>query len=369
MRRSLIGLVPALAALVALPAMAALVAEVRDDAGFFKPEAIAKANLIVKSIKNQYKHDLLIETYKTVPADQADEFKKLDKEGRSRFYSDWALRRARATEVNGVYVLINKEPGHIEIAVGNETKKKAFTVANRDHLDELLLARFRKAAGLKDDSEEKQKIYDQALLDAVNYVQDTFKANLGRASVDPAPGQVAHPINVAEPHPNRINERHTDNSWGIGGYLCIGLVALLAIWVVVGLVRSFSGGGGGMGGGGYGGVGGGGFFSSLIGGMFGAAAGMWLYDSFFRGGFGGGGWGGSSAYGANPDSGSSPQDTDYSAGGGGDVDGGGGGDTGGGGDFGGGGDTGGGGGDFGGGGGGDFGGGGGGDFGGGGGDF
>ena len=43
---------------------------------------------------------------------------------------------------------------------------------------------------------------------------------------------------------------------------------------------------GGMPGGygpGYGGGGGGGFFSSLVGGMFGAAAGNWMYDSFFRG--------------------------------------------------------------------------------------
>jgi hypothetical protein len=115
--------------------------------------------------------------------------------------------------------------------------------------------------------------------------------------------------------------------------------------------------------------------SGLLGGMFGAAAGNWIYDSFFRGGHSSG-WGGSQAYGDSPGSAPEPRDTDYTGTGGdfGDAGGGGagggdfGGGGGGGGDFGGGGgDFGGGGGDFGGGGG-DFGGGGG-DFGGGGGDF
>ena len=92
--------------------------------------------------------------------------------------------------------------------------------------------------------------------------------------------------------------------------------------------------------------GGGGFFSSLIGGMFGAAAGMWMYNQFL----------GSDSHAStmsdnagNGDSGISGQDTDYSSSGsdfggdsgsgdsggfgGGDSGGFGGGDSGGGGDF------------------------------------
>ena len=71
----------------------------------------------------------------------------------------------------------------------------------------------------------------------------------------------------------------------LGAWLCIGVVVLLGIWLVFALVRAFTGGGGGGGGGGYGGGGGGGgggFFPALMGGLFGAAAGMWLYDCFIR---------------------------------------------------------------------------------------
>src|SRR5205807_8678908 len=73
----------------------------------------------------------------------------------------------------------------------------------------------------------------------------------------------------------------------IWGWICLGIVVLLAIWLVVALIRAFTGsgsGGYGGGGGGYGGGGGGGgFFPALMGGLFGAAAGMWMYDRFFSG--------------------------------------------------------------------------------------
>ena len=92
---------------------------------------------------------------------------------------------------------------------------------------------------------------------------------------------------------------------------------------------------------GYGG--GGGFFQNMMGSMFGAAAGMWMYDNFF------GSHSSASTFGSDPtdtshsDGGFSGTDTDYTSSGGsfgddsgGGFDGGGdsgGGDIGGGGDF------------------------------------
>ena len=61
-------------------------------------------------------------------------------------------------------------------------------------------------------------------------------------------------------------ERHANNEapggMSIGGWICLGLCVLLGVWLVIGLIRAFTGGGGGYGGGGYGGGGGGGFGSS-----------------------------------------------------------------------------------------------------------
>lgn len=127
---------------------------------------------------------------------------------------------------------------------------------------------------------------------------------------------------------------------------------LLVMWLVIGLIRALTGGGGGGGGNGGGGGGGGGFMSGMMGGLFGAMAGMYLYNSMFGGGMsnasaGGDSYGGND--GGNYDTGNG--DVDGGAAGGDGDWGGGGGDAGAGGDWGGGGDAGGGGGgDFGGGG-------------------
>src|SRR5436309_2021594 len=67
-------------------ASAALTAEIRDEAGFFSPEAIQKANAEIKEIKREFKRDLLIETFKSVPADRLEEFKKMDRKARNRFF-------------------------------------------------------------------------------------------------------------------------------------------------------------------------------------------------------------------------------------------------------------------------------------------
>ena len=141
-------------------------------------------------------------------------------------------------------------------------------------------------------------------------------------------------------------------SLGLGGCLCVGLVVVgviaAGVMAVSALFRSFGRGPvgygpggygpgpGGYGPGGYGGQGGG-FMSSMLGSLFGGAAGSWAYDRFFGGHSSPtqGSWQAPNV--APPPAPPAPDDTSYTAGGGGDF---GGGDSGGGGgDFGGGGGT------------------------------
>jgi uncharacterized protein len=343
-----------LAAAVPVSAMA-VAPKINDEAKFFSDEAREKADKLIREIHHDFGRDLLIETFATVPANLAKDVDLKDKEARSRFFEKWARERAREADVKGIYILICKSPGHIEVEVGNETQKKEFTNKDRIELTKILIEKF------------DAKQYDEGLLDAVNFVGRRLKAN-GARSAAPAVIPGAH------------NEGGGLMATGLGGLLCVGLIILAGIWLVVGLFRALTGAGrgygprgygpggpgpGGYGPGGYGpgyGGGGGGFMSSLMGGLFGAAAGNWMYNSFFGGGHSswGSGPGSQGGYGDTSGSDASRPDTDYSGGGGdfGGDDGGGGG--GGGGDFGddggggGGGDFGGGGGDFGGGGGGDF---------------
>lgn len=301
---------------------AAVAASISDDGKFFSAAAVAKAEGKINEINRDYKKDLLIVTVAKVPEPLQAKYKEL---GKNEFFVYWARKRAEEAKVRGMYILICRDPEHLQMEIDRETRVKAFTLADRKRLVDKIVPLMR------------EKKYDAALAETVDFIGTTLRAN---------PGKPAGRSNSAAHAPEQAAEHHGASPWV---WVVIVIVVLLGVWLLIGIVRAISGSGGGGGGGGFGGGGGGsGFFSSLLGGMFGAAAGMWMYDSFFRGGS-------SQSFGSSPQDSASPGES-----GAGDF----GGDNGGGADFG---DSGGGG-DFGGDSGGDFGGGdfGGGDFGGGG---
>jgi uncharacterized protein len=331
---------------------------VKDNGDFFGKDTVRQADTLIREVKDRFHKDVYVVTFKSIPGNRMEQYEAA--KNKSEFYGEWVRELARSERVDGVTILIVRKPTkHFQIGVsGPGTLERAFTRENRNELRDLLMSHLK-----KDD-------YEAGLLAGIRYIGRSMGANLANAPATTARRGAAP---APQHHRSEINPL---------GWVCFGLVAFGVVWLIIGLIRSFTGGGygrggygpGGYGPGGYGGGygGGGGFLSGLLGGMFGAVAGNWMYHNFFGGG---GGWGGSTAYGGTPDTSNTGTD-DFSTTGGdfgndqdqGGGDSGGGGDdySGGGGDFGGGGgDFGGGGGDFGGG---DFGGGGG-DFGGGGGDF
>lgn len=270
--------------LAAATVVAADKPQVKDDAGFFTAETIKEANEIISAIKQKHKLDLLVETVKEPPEDRKAAFTGRDK---GKAFHEWARERARAARVQGVYILICKDPGRIQVEVGDRTQKKAFTLANREELRKIMRENFEK------------KEFDKGLIAGVQYVQKKMADNLGKSAV-PAPRQSSgETAGTAAADGRSAGERA---GWSnIAGLICIGAVVVLGLWLIIGLIRSFTGGGGGSSGGG-----GGGFLTSLLGGLFGAAAGMWLYNHFFGGGA-------SSAHAGSADSGmASNEDTDYS---------------------------------------------------------
>src|SRR5215471_17307010 len=84
--------------LIASPSFA-IVPQVKDDAGIFSADAIRKANDIMREIERRHHKDMLVETFKAVPAGSEGKAKGKD---RSQFYEDWARRRFRENGVNGV---------------------------------------------------------------------------------------------------------------------------------------------------------------------------------------------------------------------------------------------------------------------------
>ena len=256
--------------------------------------------------------DIAIETFREIPADLKAGVNVEDKTALKLFFQQWAARQAKDKRVNGVYLLLVKEPAHLQAVVGNDTQRLAFTLKDRDSLVPMMLGKLRVHQN------------DEALRDGVNFIFATMKSHTNpraHTGTAPVPG-ASHP---------------SQSSGGTTSWILPAIVIGVVVWLVIGLFRALSG---RMGGGapmGQPGGGGGGFFSSLMGGLFGAAAGMWMYDQFFSNH-------GSSAYGADRndpsggESGFTGQDTDYNSDSGGDF-----GSNSGGGDFGGGDDSGGGG--------------------------
>lgn len=147
------------------PAAAVFPPPVRDDGKFFAAEALEKANKKVKQIYEEYGKDVVIETFAAIPADLEKKYKEV---GKKEFFADWARTRATALGVHGVYVLICKSPGRIEVEVDKETRKKAFTLGDRDKLVQKIADKFR------------EKKFDEGLQDGLEFVATALRANVSK---------------------------------------------------------------------------------------------------------------------------------------------------------------------------------------------
>jgi uncharacterized protein len=288
---------------------------IKDGAKLFSQEAMDKAEKTIAKVKREYKQDLLVETYAEIPESLLPKYKA---EQKRAFFSNWARDRYNQAKVSGVLILVCKDPTYIFTEEGKQTGKRAFTEQNAQAVSDLMAKHF------------KERDFDGGLLAAVEYVDTTIRRH-GGASASAA-GSAGKTSAVTK------DLKEEAASMPIAGWICLGLGALLVLWIVVGLVRAITGAGrpqqgygppgqpaGHYGPGGpppgYGpGYGapapqGGGFMQGLLGGMLGGAAGAWAYNSFF--GSGSGGMGGMTppAYG-----GTTPAAPDNSAGGGGGAD-------------------------------------------------
>lgn len=371
--RGLFLIAPLLMLCCAFPARAASLG-VKDDAHFFSADAITQAEQLIQKINARHHRDVMIETVPDVPQDMQAQ---LQSQGKDEFFRQWSEKRATDEGVSGVYVLICKNPSHLQAAVGNKTAERLFTEADRDKLAKGMLDAF------------KQKHFDQGLVDGVKFVgrqMDAHVASRDNGAAAPTnSGTIPPPGPYSSSPPMPTNGPRGDMSWGFGSIACLIVAVILGIVLIRGVMGRSRGAYGQPGGyyppgggayppgagyppvGGYGGGypagGGGGFGRGFLGGLLGGALGGYATEKWSEHNQqGGGGYappastgGGGADYNPGPDTSFSSSGGDFGGGGAGADFGGGGG--GGGGDFGGGG---GGGVDFGGGGGGDSGGGGGG---------
>src|SRR5579884_3425175 len=160
-------------------------AEVRDDGKFFKADTVAKVNKEIQDIHDRYKKDVVVETYKSykdidVPETSKESVKLETKEERNKAFNEWALERARKLKVNGIYILICREPSHLQVEVGKNTLTKEFTAADRHKLDEILL------------NKSRDKKFDEGLEDGVDFIRTAMRHNVATPAHESRPAQPGH---------------------------------------------------------------------------------------------------------------------------------------------------------------------------------
>jgi hypothetical protein len=143
----------------------AVTPEIKDEGKFFSADAIKKANEIIREIYGKYDRDMLIETFATVPGDEAEreKVKKMDREEKFNYFRKWAANRGEAAVVHGVNIVICKDPTYFKINVTRKGESALDQKAVRK-LQEIILNEFR------------DKRYDEGLLEGVKFVRDRFAA-------------------------------------------------------------------------------------------------------------------------------------------------------------------------------------------------
>src|SRR5947209_14362260 len=101
----------------------AVAPEIRDEAKFFSPEAVKKANEQIREIFAKHGKDLLIETFPSVPADELDKVKAMDAKAKAEYFSKQSIDRARQRVVNGIYILVVREPKYLYVEITPEGRE------------------------------------------------------------------------------------------------------------------------------------------------------------------------------------------------------------------------------------------------------
>ena len=341
--RTVKSLIRCSTALAALWATTTVAAEITDDGNFFSSGAIRSASEKIQDLDHRYGYRIKVETIAALPAGEVDEVRKMSAGDRAKFFGHLLAKRAAAEKLD-LLIFASRDPKYLQVLPHKKLESAGFTTAMRDKMAAALIADFHT---------EK---YDEALSTALTQLEQDFLTIHRKASAPDRPAQNRsgqnHPVeNHAARQPAPFE--HPPERPAAGGWFGPIMLVLLFVGGFLLIRRLIGGASGGSGPGNNmagGGGGGGGMMGNILGGVFGAVAGNWLYDSFMRPTAHGqdfdhsrsdGGWGGSDSSSNTDDY--SPDSYDTS-GGGGDF---GGGDSGGG-DFGGGGDSGGdgGGGDF-----------------------
>ncbi|WP_083233380.1 TPM domain-containing protein [Planctopirus hydrillae] len=237
---------------------------IQDEASFFSPAAKETALSRLKALEAKTGHEVQLQTVATLPEPWKGQL--ASGQPKQGVFVDFTKDRGQLARAKGLFILVVKDPAHLEVAADRRLRNAGFTTNQRNAVAETLLNGFR------------AKDYDDGLLATVDLIEKEF-SSLRSPSAAPVQGKApaAAPANTLPAKPAGEGDLG-----GWGWVLGIGAVVLI-VMIGMSLLRALFGGGAGAGAGaGMGGGGGMGFGGSLLTGLFGAMAGHYLYDTFFN---------------------------------------------------------------------------------------
>ena len=209
---------------------------VQDHAGMFSLNAVLKAREAIQQFRLDFHRDLFVETFERVPAADQQRIRSLNRKSLEQFFSSWATSRATTIGIDGVYILICKEPRQVYVLIYPHTPEQPFTEDNGRDLRRLLERQLPKAP-------------DGALADAVTLVRTTVTDNLA--------------------------ERQSASTSIRFETVALIVAGIVGFWLLLSLVRAVLPQTGGD-------PTHAGRTSGFFGALFGTTAGHWVYDRLFR---------------------------------------------------------------------------------------
>jgi hypothetical protein len=140
----------------------------RDEGEFFNEDTLKTAAERVKQLEEKYGVPVVIETYKAIPEERAKGVDLLDVQAREKFFGDWAQDLLQQAKLDGVGVLICKQPARLHIALGEKTRQTTVTARDRRGLVSMLAVRI------------GQRRNDDGLLQVLDNLEQIVQANRAR---------------------------------------------------------------------------------------------------------------------------------------------------------------------------------------------
>ncbi|HEY1187027.1 MAG TPA: hypothetical protein VGE74_05185 [Gemmata sp.] len=154
------------------------VLHVYDGGSLFTEGAIDRSKVAMGKMMFEHETVLTVDTHATVPKDKT----LPDERGeRARFFESWAKSAASGDRAKGVYVLVCRSPGYVQVIADKATRDRGFTAANEQRLRDLFTQAFKDAAQAKKDGkadEDVLRIRDKALSNAAEYVSGILKGTV-----------------------------------------------------------------------------------------------------------------------------------------------------------------------------------------------